>query len=419
MKVIISHAYSRDNRGDAALVSVLIEEVRREFGPTDLVVLTMDQTQPGELFDGVPIESDFYYLGCSRFHSKIAKLLYGLFMLASTIVWSYTHKTLKIELWLPGNLRRRMHHYVEADLIIAVGGGYLRGSRKLNSIYNLILHLHPVVLSSILNKPTVLFSQSVGPFYHPLELKLLRCVINRSGALILARENRSLDFLRRIGVSNAVRSVDAGFLFEGTKIDLRRSLGLRPDRFLIGITARTWLDAPGQESYQDALSEAINYVIERYSAFVVVIPQVTASDFGDDDRIASRAILTKVTRRDCVHLLEGEYSHRDIKGIYDNLDIMIGTRFHSVIFSLTSYVPAIAIEYEHKTTGIMSDLGLEKWVVKIEEVSGALLKDYVDRLVEQRDAYTLQLRAVLPGHLETAREAIELTRAAYEASLAR
>jgi colanic acid/amylovoran biosynthesis protein len=419
MKIVISHAYSRGNKGDAALVSVLIEEVNREFGPDQLVILTMDKTVSGELFDGIPIESDFYYLACSRFQRKVPKLLYGAYMITLTIAWSCIVKIFNIRIWLPKELRQQMFHYADADLIIPVGGGYLRGSRRIDSIYNLTLNLHPILLSYILSKPTVLFSQSVGPFYHHLEVTLLRNVLNKSGALILVRENQSLEFLREIGVSNATRSVDAGFLFKGTKIDLRRRLGLEPDQFVVGVTARNWLDAPGQEAYQKALSETIDHLIQKYHAFVVLVPQVTASFLSDDDRIASRAIINDVERTDCVHLLEDSYDHHEIKGIYDNLNMMIGTRFHSVIFSLTSYVPAIAIEYEHKTSGIMSDLGLEKWVVRIEDVTAPLLIARVDSLMEQMEEYVSHLQATLPRYIDAARQAIALVRRAYEASLAR
>ncbi|MBN1171404.1 MAG: hypothetical protein JXA67_04450, partial [Micromonosporaceae bacterium] len=55
MKILLSHAYSRDNAGDAALLSVLIQDVREVFPGADLTVLMMDEVQQGETFDGVPV----------------------------------------------------------------------------------------------------------------------------------------------------------------------------------------------------------------------------------------------------------------------------------------------------------------------------------------------------------------------------
>ena len=73
--------------------------------------------------------------------------------------------------------------------------------------------------------------------------------------------------------------------------------------------------------------------------------------------------------------------HRQIKAAYNQLDFLIGTRFHSVIFSLTSGVPCIAIEYEHKSRGIMRELGLEHWVLAIGDVTEARLGRLFDKLV--------------------------------------
>ena len=291
MKIVISHAYSRHNKGDAAIVSVLVDQIKHEFDPAELIILTRDETYHGELFDEVPIESDFIFLAASRYNDKFIKLTYSALMILFTTLWCYVFRLTGKDLWLPSNLRQLVRHYAEADLVIPVGGGYLRGSQRLDSIYNLTLLLHPIVLSSILGTPTVLFTQSVGPFYHTIERILLRVALKRSRALILLREDRSMELLSRLGVSNAIRSVDAGFLFGGgARIDLRQQLGLAADRLLIGFTVRSWLDADQQQGYQHAIAEMIDHVIDRYDAFVVFIPQVTAAFLGDDDSDVGRDI---------------------------------------------------------------------------------------------------------------------------------
>jgi colanic acid/amylovoran biosynthesis protein len=77
----------------------------------------------------------------------------------------------------------------------------------------------------------------------------------------------------------------------------------------------------------------------------------------------------------------------------------VGTRFHSVIFGLTSFVPALAIQYEHKTLGIMRQLGLEKWVIPIEQVTGQYLISLFDELIKSRDDYIKKLDHILPAYI--------------------
>ena len=70
---------------------------------------------------------------------------------------------------------------------------------------------------------------------------------------------------------------------------------------------------------------------------IIFIPQVTSEHHGDDDRITADKIYGLLKNKNDVYLLKNRYSHQEIKAIYSNLDLLVGTRFHSVIFSLISY----------------------------------------------------------------------------------
>lgn len=66
----------------------------------------------------------------------------------------------------------------------------------------------------------------------------------------------------------------------------------------------------------------------------------------------------------------------DLKQIYGCCDYVIGTRFHSMIFSLSNMVPGIAISYDgYKSTGIMRDMGLGEFVIDIKDVSSKKLQE--------------------------------------------
>ena len=70
----------------------------------------------------------------------------------------------------------------------------------------------------------------------------------------------------------------------------------------------------------------------------------------------------------------------------------MGTRFQSVVLSLMSGTRAVAIEYEHKTRGIMRDLGLEAWVPPITCPDSGLLVDRVRELVKDSERIMAQVR---------------------------
>ena len=67
--------------------------------------------------------------------------------------------------------------------------------------------------------------------------------------------------------------------------------------------------------------------------------------------------------------------------MYSYYDLVVGTRFHSVIFALNVETPAIAIAYGgYKATGIMADIGLSEYVIPIEQPDASLLIKMVDQV---------------------------------------
>jgi len=202
------------------------------------------------------------------------------------------------------------------------------------------------------------------------------------------------------------------------KIDLRKAYHIPADKLLVGVTVRAWLKGDAQAKYEQAVANALDAVVETSNAHVVFIPQVTAAK-GDDDRVVSRRVCELMRHDKAATLIEDAPDHYRIKAMYDNLDVLLGTRFHSVIFSLTSFVPVLAIEYEHKTSGIMHDLLLDAWVLKFENVAAPQLTKLLQKLVGERTAYRERLRKRLPPYEQKAAQAADLLARAYFISASR
>ena len=415
-RITISHVYSEDNKGDAALLSVLLSDIRRIYPQAKLTILTLDSAPTRHTFEGVPVKKSFMYYSLNKFKSRPMTLLNSLFVMNTTAIWAYAKRTFGISIPLPKKLAEVCRIYENSDLILPVGGGYLRSQKKgIGSLLNVGQLLHPYLIASMLGKPTILYTQSVGPFASKPEKWLVKRVLNTCVTAAIIREEVSMKLLKRIGVTIPLhRSVDSGFAFKPTtKYDLRRKLHIPPTQIIFGITARQWLDETQQAKYEQALAETIDYVITKYKAKVVLIPQVTAEFHNDDDRIVHSRIASIVRHSDDVYALNNKLSHGEVKAAYNSLDFLIGTRFHSVIFALTSNVPAIAIEYEHKTGGIMHDLDLDEWVIKMHDVNPAWLKKSVGKLVRNSKAYKTHLKSILPAYIRETKQPIHIVKDTY------
>jgi colanic acid/amylovoran biosynthesis protein len=134
---------------------------------------------------------------------------------------------------------------------------------------------------------------------------------------------------------------------------------------------------------------------------------------GEDDREVNRRIAGYCRGTRPPILMEERCDPTEITGLYASLDFLVGMRFHSVIFALTSYVPSIAIEYHYKARGIMRDLGLEEWVLALDDMTEDRIITLFDRLVHEKDQYETQLRGALPSYVGRADEVSELIKDAY------
>lgn len=419
MKIVISHVYSSHNNGDAAILSAQISELQRTFGNPQLNILTVDTVEAGYAFDGIPVCNALMYGMVSPANGKLKKLFLAFAMTAYTAVWAGVMRLGHVALPLPRGWREPMRLLAEADMQVCVGGGYLRARNDFVSTIMLFLLFHQIWLAKALGKPVFLYAQSFGPYPRNMQ-RIIALHGLRYADLILVREAKSRALLADMGIADerVIQVPDSAFMFEPhISFDARPLLGMkRSDEQVVGITARSWLPGAKQHAYERAMAEFIDRISQQDGLRVAVIAQVTAAQQNDDDRVVGRRIQELLGPRSNVVFLDERFTHYEIKSIFANLSYLVGTRFHSVIFALTAGVPALAIEYEHKTSGIMQDLGLDKWVLPIEDVTADKLTVLFDGLVHEREAYIRKLDGVLPAYVARASETGHMIERAYERS---
>jgi colanic acid/amylovoran biosynthesis protein len=415
MKILVTHVYSKKNNGDAVLLSILLTDARRAFGDPHITILTLDKTEEGETFEGVPVKNSFMYYARDRYQNPLSRTMYATFVAISTLWWAFFYRITGKKFPLPKDLYRIARLYQEADLVIPVGGGYIRSKPGFMATVTLFFIIHPLLFAQILGKPTINYTQSIGPFGNKFQECMAKFALRKIDGIIV-RENISLQLLKKWGITkNVFLSVDGAFSFLSEDVkNLREELGIPPGEIIVGLTVREWLKTSGQVKYEKALAIFCDHIIKKYNVIIMFIPQVTVENHKDDDRESAKRIYHLMEYKRNTRVLTERYDHKKIKAIYKELDYLIGTRFHSVIFALTSYVPSIAIEYEHKTGGIMADLTLEKWVIDIKKIEAARLAVLFDQLILDRESYINHLKKVLPPYIEKSQQSIYFVKQIYE-----
>ncbi|SDM17169.1 Polysaccharide pyruvyl transferase [Pedobacter antarcticus] len=209
--------------------------------------------------------------------------------------------------------------------------------------------------------------------------------------LVYAREYVSAASLGELLDKKIPVEMDLGFFLEQGSQDealkILKDYNLSEEDKIVGITIRPWR-FPGHsnpkeryENYISSVEKLTNHILEK-GYKVALCNQSLGPNSHEDDRNAIRELLTRVKHPNVVWIDEN-ITCDVLKALYSNFYFFVGTRFHSIIFSLTSLVPSIAIGYGgNKAKGIMGDFSLEQYVIQIHEVDAESLIEMFDDAIE-------------------------------------
>jgi len=176
---------------------------------------------------------------------------------------------------------------------------------------------------------------------------------------------------------------------------------------LLGCTMINWgaqnTDFKLQSEYEEACAQAIRYFVEKLNGRVLLFPQVWGPLPSQDDRIPAHRVLEKLHDISTeVMVIDEPIQAQLLKSIYGWMDLFIGSRMHSNIFALSQGVPVIAIGYLHKTAGIARMVGIEKWVIAIQQTQGNVLRDKLAELWPERRVWREKIKSCLPDLIREA-----------------
>lgn len=428
MDILLINVYSSQNIGDAALTELTIRQLRESF-PGSRITLAMDDPESyrGE---GRAIHSFFTWLRTvSQDGQPGWRKLNLLWLIPATAIPILSYRLLgrPVFAFTPASLRKLVRAYLNADLIVSKPGGFLYHS---GTGLTLLLAVYAMAMGLMADKPLYIFPQSFGPFVHWWERTIIRRLFLQV-RVVMAREPVSLQHLQACGLIHprCYLVPDLAFTYPAAPRSIAEAwlraqgISIYSGRPFLGITLINWgAQNPRfglQSTYEAAVAAAARHFIERYKGSVILFHQVRGPLPIQDDRAPARRVAAQLSDLGAaVQVLEDPVPPDLLKALYGMMDIFIGSRMHSNIFALSEGVPVVAIGYQHKTRGIAQTVGLERWVLDIQEVSPQALIRKLDELWAERETMREHIRQTLPGLCQRASQAGAIIAADF-ASLAR
>ncbi|MCH5175521.1 MAG: polysaccharide pyruvyl transferase family protein [Prevotellaceae bacterium] len=355
-----------NNRGDESAHKALVRTIIKEMPDVELTVLFLNKREEriGDSVKHFAVQSP--QVKYRIFSPLLSKGMYS--------VMKKGQKTGKHALWfLHPALAQYMSYFKKADIVVCAPGGMCMGG------FQDWKHLFNLQCAKLYNKPLAYFGRSIGPFPTVTEnnriFKQISMEMLEYFSFLSIRDNKSLIFVKELGIMNCQSVVDTAFL-ETPNVpipnEIIQSIG-NSDYFVFVPNLLIWHPAYiGRVTKECIIDFYIKLLEEMFKTFpqykVVMLPQTFNSRDSDwNDVNLFRSIARKVNDSRVV-VINDQYNSDIQQTIISKSKIVVGARYHSIVFALNNNVPFISLSYEHKMEGLLQTLGDTSSMINIENL---------------------------------------------------
>ncbi|MDO8497029.1 MAG: polysaccharide pyruvyl transferase family protein [bacterium] len=224
------------------------------------------------------------------------------------------------------------------DVIHFTGGG------NLTSLYPSWLYYSLFVISAgrILGKKVVLASQTVGPF-KPIDALTFWLIVRAAHYVGLRKPLNLQKSLFSRWFPNMKPMLDSAYSYTPTK------RGQSSPIFRIGISIHSWKNFNDDYIVRLATSIMKSISVTEHCE-VIYIPHILSSNKDMDDYRLYVKMKQKLPKNFPFHYgsvsKNREKSVAEVKSLTSSCDLVLTTRYHGVIFALSTDVPVIALSYD-------------------------------------------------------------------------
>ena len=251
--------------------------------------------------------------------------------------------------YLPAMIKK----FRRCDLIIDVTGGDSFSDIYGQKIYcaNMLFKVYALLSG----RPVILGPQTIGPFHRKIN-KTIANLYMRFVRHIFLRDEMSIKVLSEYNRKRAESTADMAFKLPYSKSEmLRGKVGFNVSGLLYDRENNLLKHSP--LDYPLLCDQIIEMLLEKGEK-VVLVSHVIGDEvtMTDNDYCASLHLKEKYPQVELAPVFQNPV---EAKNYISGLDFFIGSRMHAVIAAASSGVPAVAIAYSRKFSGVFEPLGYE------------------------------------------------------------
>lgn len=406
-KYLILPGCDDTNRGDQALIWETLAIMKDAGFIGDYYMLATDQCSKQS--KKVGIKNMHYILKHPSMYSdkNNDNRNYGLMLKISWILHSIKDCAICIPLifkvWRPiftkllnENQRDTLKLFESADIAFVKGGGFLHAYGGLIETYKIFFFLYHIELAISMGITIYIMPNSFGPFEGKFAKRMIKKTLSKC-KVVMSRESVSQQVLiGECGINSILSNDLAFYLAKDKKFDPitylhKKNIPINLQK-CVAITMRPYRFPESQNPneqylrYKICLKNTIEW-LSNHGYTPVLVEHTFSESYHERDIICINEVVRMLDKSIKYYVLSDlNLDCTQLKSVYSCFDYIIGTRFHSVIFSIAERIPAIAISYGgNKGQGIMNDYDLSDYVISIEDVKGDILIDMFNNLIQHED----------------------------------
>ena len=227
-----------------------------------------------------------------------------------------------------------------------------------------------------MGKSLAYYGRSIGPFptatrtqrrFRHLAKKALEYC-----SFVCLRDEKSVSVASELGI-NCTPTVDSAFL-DATEADVpddvRRMTGggeyivFVPNELVWHYAYRNTVQPQTINRFYASLVRIMQELYPKHK--IVMLPQTNNQTRNDYQYF--RELRETFSRKESVVIIPDTYSSDVQQAVIRQAALMVGARYHSIVFAINQGIPFISLSYEHKMAGLLESLGETDRMIDITNI---------------------------------------------------
>ena len=264
------------------------------------------------------------------------------------------------------NARRFVKIVKSVDAFVDISGYALSSQR---GVSRSISFLNQIRVAQRMNKPYFVMPQSIGPFDYGKKQQKMNRLIKRYlpyPAIILPREKEGYKLLTEVyGLKNVELSYD--LVLQNKGLNQKNIVNSKYHNIVPKLeSSGNVAIIPNERNFaygdNDRYNNLYRYLIERLQSHKKTVYLIRHSR---EDLDACKMIYNALRDKQAVHLLEDDFDCIQFNGIVQQMDYIIGSRYHGIVHAFKNGVPAIVLGWATKYRILLHMFGQDRFLFDV------------------------------------------------------